>query len=104
MIDFALVTKHQALRDLAGDTCACGVLKHRMLSFCGECYNMLETPQKAALSNHRVPVAESYGAALSYLGYESPAARADRIHAAAINEGVQIVIKETQLRVQEAAR
>jgi hypothetical protein len=98
------VTKYQALRDLAGEKCACGILKHPMTPFCRECFLTLETPQKDAIMNHHVPVAESYGAALAYLGLESPAARADRIHAAAIREGMQIAMYETRLRTQEARR
>ncbi|HEX4084342.1 MAG TPA: hypothetical protein VHY22_05490 [Chthoniobacteraceae bacterium] len=92
------VTKHQAFRDLALTTCACGAAKKRMMSHCRACYFKLPRAMRQALYNTHDDYITPYNESLKFLGLESPSAREDRRHAAAIREGVQVVMKEVELR------
>lgn len=96
--DVMTCTKHQAFRDLASTVCACGGKKQYHMSFCSRCYYSLPKPLRAALYDTHDDYVGPYNRALQDLGLESPSAREDQLRADAIREGVQIVMRETQLR------
>jgi hypothetical protein len=92
------VTKRQAFNDLRLTECACGARKGCMMSHCRACYFKLPKPMRQALYSTHDDYVTPYNNSLQFLGLESPSAREDRIRDAAIREGIQISIKEVQLR------
>jgi len=88
MSGFPPVTKHQAFRDLGSTECACGKHKARMMSHCRACYFALPPKMRRALYDTHDDYVGPYNASLEFLGHESPSAREDRAHAAAIASGV----------------